>query len=380
MKTYYNTRKWICLLALPIFLLASCAKMDEYKKFVESGEISYTGRIDSVIVYSGDGRVIIEGLFKSDPKVKSCRIYWNNKRDSVDVPVIKTGGIDTLRTVITLPENLYNFQIHTFDAEGNKSVPVYAVGQSYGDLYKESISNRLILSAIGDDQNTVQIIWRNIDKTLGAIGTKIEYTDINNKKQKLYTSIDVSSSTLPNYKAGTKFSFQTLYIPDTLSVDTFQTAFKEQGYSFRIDRSNWVATADTYEPTGQMPHGGSPHFVLDGDPNTYWHTIHSSTTTPYPHWLAFDMKRSVKVDMVELTSRHDYLGSDFKDFLIEGRNSESEEWKTYGSFTLPDIKGPQQFLISSSPTLRYLRINMISGQSPPHAHLSEFSVYGDYMD
>jgi len=169
-------------------------------------------------------------------------------------------------------------------------------------------------------------------------------------------------------------------MPDTLCIDTFRTAVQTYNTAFKIDKSNWVATADTYEETGQLPDGGPPFFVIDDDPNTYWHTVHTTNTTPFPHWLAFDMGRVVAVDMVELTSRHDYLGADFRDFIIEGRNAESEEWVAYGSFSLPDIQGPQQFLISDSPKMRYIRIYQLNGGGEPHSHLAEFSVYGNHVN
>ncbi|MFD2967235.1 DUF4998 domain-containing protein [Sphingobacterium bambusae] len=376
MKKRYNNFKRSYVILSFLLLLGACAKIDDYKQFVENGDISYTGKIDSVVVFSGDERVLVQGLFRSDPKVTMCRIYWNNMRDSMDVPVVKTGGIDTMRQLISLPENLYNFRIHTFDALGNRSVPVYATGQSYGDAYKASLNNRLIISAIADQNDNVTIVWRDIDKTLGAVSTQVEYTDKSNSIKRINTPVGESRSVLPNYKPETTFSYRTLYIPDTLSIDTFGTPLQAHAYSYKIDKSDWLATADTYEATGQLPNGGPPHFVIDDNPNTYWHTRHSAGTTPFPHWLAFDMKKPVKVDMVELTSRHDYLGADFKDFLIEGRNAETEEWVPYGSFNLADVAGPQQFLIASAPTLRYIRIYQLNGGGPPHSHLAEFSVYG----
>ncbi len=380
MKKYCNKMNWTYLMIVPLLIMASCAKMDDYKSFVETGEISYTGKIDSVVVFSGDGRVIVQGIFKSDPKVTIARIYWNNMKDSLDVPVQRTNGIDTMKQAILLPENLYNFRIHTFDAQGNRSVPVYAIGQSYGNAYKESIKNRLILSAIADQGDKVTIVWRDIDKTLGAIATQIEYIDKNDKVQQVHTPIGEKQSVLNNIKSNMEFSYKTLYIPDTLSIDTFSTQIEKHGYSSMIDRSNWIATADTYEPSAQLPNGGPPKFVLDGNSETYWHTKHASATTPFPHWLAFDMKKAIKVDMIELVSRHDYLRFDFKDFLIEGRNSETEEWKVYGSFNLPDIAGPQPFLISGSPTMRYIRVFQLNGGGPPHSHLAEFAVYGSEVN
>jgi hypothetical protein len=41
---------------------------------------------------------------------------------------------------------------------------------------------------------------------------------------------------------------------------------------------------------------------------------------------------------------------------------EAELCTTYGSFNLPDAQGPQQFLISGSPTVRYIRIYQLNGE------------------
>ena len=103
-------------LAIASFLfggILACTPMDDYKKFIGDGEISYTGRVDSVKIYSGEERVMVEGLLISDPKVCGCLIFWNNKMDSLDVPVERTEKVDTLRQIINLPENLYNFELYT---------------------------------------------------------------------------------------------------------------------------------------------------------------------------------------------------------------------------------------------------------------------------
>jgi len=379
MKTFANIKKLYIPIVL-ILLVYSCRKMDEYKEFTKDGEISYTGKMDSVVVFSGDERVFVKGLLRADPKITNCRIYWNNGHDSVDIPIEKSGRTDTIKKFIPLSENLYNFIIYTYDALGNKSIPVYATGKVYGDLYKKSINNRLILSAIANADNDVTVTWRPIDKTLGAFATDVSYTDNNGKNKHVQVDVNAETAVLTNYKEGTPFSYQTLYIPDTLCIDTFRTVEQIHTTAFKIDKRNWIATADTYEPTGQLPNGGNPSFTIDDDPETYWHTEHVAGTTPFPHWLAYDMGKVVSVDVVELTSRHDYLNADFKDFIIEGRNSESEEWVAYGSFNLPDIQGPQQFLLSGSPQMRYIRIYQLNGGGEPHSHLAEFSIYGNYVN
>lgn len=361
------------LLAFLLVSISSCTQMDDYKDFIKNGEISYTGKIDSVIIYSGDERLLIQGLFISDPKIVNCRIFWNNKLDSVDIPVNRTDGIDTLRKIISLPENLYNFEIYTYDVLGNKSIPVYTIGRAYGTNYKASLNNRLINSAIVDGNN-VKIEWRNIDKTLGAFANEVKYTDNSGVEHAIRINIDDSQTILEDYKVGTSFSSSTLYKPDSLCIDTFYSIADTHAPLLKINKTGWIATADTYEATGKLPTGGLPQFAIDDNAETYWHTKQAFGGTAFPHWLAVDMGESHKLAIVELTALASGVDTDFRDFTIQGRNTESEGWVNYGTFTLDDIKEPQMFTLASSPTIRYLRIYQLNGKSQ-HSFLAELSAY-----
>ncbi len=62
MKNLYNKLIVLALLVVGLVIF-SCSDEDEYLKYVEGGEISYTGKIDSLKVYPGLNRVRIEGLF-----------------------------------------------------------------------------------------------------------------------------------------------------------------------------------------------------------------------------------------------------------------------------------------------------------------------------
>lgn len=65
--------------------MLACTDMDEYKKISGDEEIVYPGKIEEAIVYTGDGRVVVEGLCKSDPKIVSCRVYWGLGSEYVEV-------------------------------------------------------------------------------------------------------------------------------------------------------------------------------------------------------------------------------------------------------------------------------------------------------
>ncbi|WP_082458660.1 DUF4998 domain-containing protein [Pedobacter sp. Leaf216] len=207
----------------------SCTKSDDYKKFTEQGEISYTGKLDSVKIMSGSNRVYIRGLFLSDPKVTQCKIFWNNRADSVIIPVKKKYAIDTLKYFVeNVKEGVQNFEIYTYDGIGNKSIPVYKTGRSYGARYQASLFNRPIESAFTDASGATKISWQGMDRLTGVFATEVEYTNLNNVLKKIRTKIDETTTAIADIKPGTNLRYRTLFLPDTVSIDTFSTAFQTQ--------------------------------------------------------------------------------------------------------------------------------------------------------
>ncbi len=205
------------------FAASSCSDMDEYKKISGDKEILYTGKIEDVFIYTGDGRVLVEGICQSDPKIVTCRIYWDLRKEFVDVPVDMSAAPFTVRKEIDgLSDKVYNFEIVTLDADGNTSVPVYASGRSYGDLYRNSLTNRLVSSS-GLNGTTAVIQWRSMDLTLGPLGTQVTYTDRSGTEATVYVPVDESSCELADYYPGTVVTYTTVYRPDDYCLDTFSS-------------------------------------------------------------------------------------------------------------------------------------------------------------
>lgn len=378
MKQYIIIAVKYVVMALSLLVVSCSEGMYDYKEFARGGEIYYTGKIDSVKIYSGFERVYVTGLFMSDPKITSCRIYWNNKADSLDVPVIRTEGIDTLKQFIPLPEGVFNFQLNTYDALGNTSIPVNAVGRSYGNDFMTSISNRLISACKMDGDNNLNIDWRNIDKTLGPIATEVVYLDSQGKESRMIVDIEETQTSIPDCHPETTCKYRTLYLPDELCIDTMKTEYQSIPVSYRIDRKDWVVTTNTYQPY-DSPTGGPHTYVIDGDVETYWHSRYSDNVVPRPHWLEFDMKQKVRMDMVELVPRQNFAWANFTDFTIQGRNSDDEPWVDYGLFKLEQVSDPQYFPIVSSPQVRYVRLVITNGLTD-NSMLAEFVVYGCVVD
>ena len=127
-----------------------------------------------------------------------------------------------------MKEGVQNFEIYTYDGVGNKSIPVYKTGRSYGARYQSSLFNRPIESAFTDAGGATKITWQGMDRLTGVFATEIEYTNLSNVIKKIRTKIDETTTSIADIKPGTSLRYRTLFLPDTISIDTFSTAFQTQ--------------------------------------------------------------------------------------------------------------------------------------------------------
>jgi len=222
MKKYNFKKIAYYLVAVLILGVYSCAINDDYKSFAEGGEISYTGKISELKVYPGLNRVLVEGLIVSDPKVSELRVYWNNGNDFIVEPVNRTSGEDEISFYINdLPENIYNFEVVTYDNLGNASLPVSVNAEVYGKRYIESLVNRPIVSSgyIGNDL-TVEFAEFN---AVGLQYTELEYE--NSVGAVIYrVENNIKTVSVHDYEPGTPFKVRTFYIPVEEAIDIFQTS------------------------------------------------------------------------------------------------------------------------------------------------------------
>src|SRR5690554_589353 len=103
---------------------ASCGKMDAiYSDFLKEGEFIYPAKADSLKVHPGDYRIGLSWVILSDPNVSNAVIYWDNRRDSLEISITDPARPDTVRVVLTdMEEKSYTFEVFTRDDEGNISV------------------------------------------------------------------------------------------------------------------------------------------------------------------------------------------------------------------------------------------------------------------
>lgn len=350
---FKNIRCSIAAFALIAVVLGACSKMDStYKDFIK-GSIVYIGSADSVKIYPGKNRLQLSWI-SFDPAATEAKIYWNNKSDSLSVPLHITGEADTINVMLNdLPEGSYSFDIYLYDDKGNTSIKTSAVGQVYGDSYIGSLLSRPVKSALFDN-GTVNISWGTADETV--IGTQLTYEDADNKVHVIDVPVDSLFTTLENFDFSVRdtFRYRTLYVPDSMSIDTFYSAYetvKVTGPPVEYDRSDWTAPAEDYD----VPSGRVPQNTLDNKTSTVWHM---DKTHGYPHHITIDMHAENTVNGFTFIQRTPLDGAAQ---LIEIEiSSDNQNWESLGAFTLEN-SGDKQFLELLEPiSLRYFRITFKS--------------------
>ncbi|MEO8254502.1 MAG: DUF4998 domain-containing protein [Flavobacterium sp.] len=201
--------------------------MDEYKSFIKDGEISYTGKIDSLKIFPGKNRVEIKGILISDPKVSELRAYWNNRKDSISFPIVRINGVQEFSGVINnLEENVYNFEVRTFSKLGNKSIAQFQTVEVYGDRYQSSILDRPIVNTNLSIDGTLLINFAAMDITMGIYATEVVYTDKFNLEHTVTVPVKDFQLSIANYKSGSSFKQRSLYLPVPTAIDVFYTEYQ----------------------------------------------------------------------------------------------------------------------------------------------------------
>lgn len=218
--------KYILLLTV-MGCLYACSKMeDTYNEFTKGGELVYTGRADSMKVFPGRNRIGLSWLLLSDPSITQCKVFWNDGADSLAIPVQRTGGVDTVRIMLTnMAEKTYTFDIYTYDGLGHSSVKVDTIGMVYGDYYAGSLFNRPVKN-IAFSADTARLEWSGASTQ--CVGVEIRYVDTGDVWRAAWAANADKNTKLPAFKKGNSFEYRTLYLPAKTAIDTFYTVWESK--------------------------------------------------------------------------------------------------------------------------------------------------------
>lgn len=206
-----------------ILLVVGCAKSDDYKKYLASGEISYAAKPEDLKAFPGRERIQLQWRILSDQNIVKAKIYWRNKSDSTEVAINRTAGIDTINTIIPLREGSYSFDVIHYHADGARSLAANVSSNSYGSSYESTLINRRIQSVTFTPSNQgVRIFWGVRDAS--TIGMQVFYvtTAATGSQPRLPIRPGTEAeSAFTRVENNINMEYRTLFKPDTAAIDTF---------------------------------------------------------------------------------------------------------------------------------------------------------------
>lgn len=372
-------RIYFTLLAFLAIATWSCTKMtDLTDKYLDEGEIIYAAKVDSVGILAGENRLQLN-LYVKSQRIDKVRIYWNNYEDSLDVDIQgKTGVFPVL--LDNMPESGYLFQLVSFDKFGNKSLEYEATGSSYGENYKNGLSNRSYITEFTRydmEGDSMVIYWGGIVR--GAIAMELQYTDTSGESVRMEVPADATTTTLHNLKGNVSYKLR--FIPEVEAIDTFTTASKSIPvyYERPINKSGWKIVG--FSSASASPEWPATN-AIDGDINTPWHTEHNPTA-PFPHYFIVDMGETIDISSFEVYRRmDDSAGAQpthqlfYAESLTDPTDSKDAGWKDYGVYSFDNVVDIPQFARGANVIkARYFMYYVGSNSRSAYAYIGEIGAY-----
>jgi len=311
----------ILILVVLLTSVISCVKRDtEFRNFLDGKELIYPGVVKNPHYTPGDLRAELLWNPSSDPSVVKYVIYWNNKADSMTYTSSDHNPADTLKVIVPgLNEYTYSFVVYSYDANGNKSIPLDINNvKVYGPSYQASLINRpynVTIPYTVSDAGDVTLNFYKLDTASESfsfahnVSTTVRYTD-RAGQQVQRTFYRDSTFIIHDFKAGSALDYRSAYVPVIGAIDTFNvnsyTTFPE---IFGYAACNKALFAKVKLPYDMNPYEGDTDEdrLWDGSvgPQGFPNIFHSDGAHSLPQTLTFDMGKVYNgLTQIEETGRN----------------------------------------------------------------------------
>lgn len=349
----------LCIVLITGF--SSCGDMDEtYRHFWDKGEKVYPAPADSLKIFTGKNRVALSWNIYGDPNVNLAKIYWNNKSDSLQVPIQASGDKDSVYVIVdNLAEGSYSFVIYTYDTKGNRSVSRDGIGTVYGNIYERTLLPRF-LQAANYKNGILTVLWGNMsDKT--AIWSELSYKNISGAETKVIVKNNEETTIINDFdfESDPTIKYRTVYVPPT-SIDTFYTNMQTavvKGAPLHFVKTGWSATASSFDSRAGASYR-PPQNTIDNNTATIW-VNQVSPQLNYPHSLTIDMgeiKENVSGVSLITERRNETPKSIMVDVSKDGNS-----WDPMGTYNVENIATIiQTFDFYNNQNIRFFRITALA--------------------
>lgn len=267
---------FIAFSAMAMTSMLSCDKQDDtYRQYIVPGGYNYPAKAAEVTAKSGYQRVDISWATPLDPAVKTVKVYWDSKRDSMTVNYADAVDGYVTAHVNGLEERSYTFDVVNFDANGNRSLASEITVSPYGDGWLSTHAERRVYSAVMKGGDALVSLGTPVDE---MVYTRFRYK--NSAGETVISDpipMDSTDVYLADALKGKFFEYQSAYCPKNgLDVVWNQNWIKSNDpVYYNLVDDGWTFSV-TKNQTRSSEYG--PEKMFDGSLDTRYY---SSTSTSY---------------------------------------------------------------------------------------------------
>ncbi len=367
-------------IGLALLMLAACEDfMDVHEKYIRDGEIIYAPKTDSIEFIAGKERILFRFWLYNSPNVKSVNLFWNDDQDSLVVPVTPTTGLDSTEVILTdMPEKSYTFTVQTVDKYGHTSLTTTGFGSSYGDFFQSTLTNRRIRELSITDKGGV-ITWYSAAENL--VGNEVRYETTSGEKAVVWMPAGKNEILCPGAKTNSMFEYRSLFIPESLSIDTFAVEWASYETPFpaiyEYDKSGWSVVSYSDQ---EVSDGGGVASLIDGKLDNWWHSQYNGGNAPLPHWAIIDLAASKKICRIDTWRRSGSTDANTVEYFVSSNpDPDDPGWEKIaeGVFGSGDLLSIELAAPETTDKGRYLKIYLPDSNRAPFTSIAEISLYGN---
>jgi hypothetical protein len=337
----------------------------------EVEEVYKLNTIDSIKVISGDMRAHVT-FWVSEAKTKNVIFYlFPNKGDTLKFNISEVnlgkpinftlGEADSVK----LTEGKYNLKAISFDASGNRSAIFWVEMHIYGNQYKAALMNRKA-KAVDYQDNSVTIAYDD-PVTEDEIGIVVNFTDMNGGSQhNFYSNEELASPLIISDIDLTKeASYQSLYVPGKLSLDTLQANPVYIAGNINVALGKTATASDYF-------YKFEAQFAVDGIKfvdDSRWVPNNSAGE----HWLQIDLGEEYEISAYQV-----FIGAGGALVPTPTPPYKFQAYVNGAWVTLDDVPGPtnaaHQCIFANPVKTQKVRIYIPEGNYPDRFRLFEIEV------
>lgn len=378
----YNIRIFAAAALLCAAMAAGgCSDINEMQReWLDRGETVYVGKLDSIVVRSGLGRVQLEGDTRYMRSAVRCEVRFGDQvREFATRDIVGEDGIARM-PIGSLDEGSHYFYVTTHDAAGNKSIRTEVFGEVYGDEYRLLQRPKKVMEMI-PTLTDMTLNWSANNK---AVRVEVEYETLHGVERRVLDGDVTSTVIASDWKRGGKIRSVTYIEPDEKALDVIDLNPVEQNFpevvEFEVPKNTFAEVSLPTDIDGRGYGGVGPKGMWDGVAgNDQTKRYHSRNQEGVPHHLTFDMGvyadlSKVKIwgssdnsfwnpKRVQLWGREDLAGaettlpSDDPGWETEARE---KGWKLIADFTNTDRIVNEHPISKEEPMrVRYIRYRVL---------------------